>query len=108
MKIINVIQESIVDGERFINVTPCKDEDTAKKVIEDELKEVLSNGKYAELGLDVEGSIRAIAHNWHTYNNIEEEDYSVEFEEDSVFIKLEYDDYSERFIIDEKEVVGYK
>ncbi len=107
MKIINVIQESIVDGERFINVTPCKDEDTAKKVIEDELKEVLSNGKYKKL---VDLCPKLIMGSWDNMIDLYDEDdnYSVIFEEDSIFLKLEGDDYSEKFIIDKKEVVGYE
>ena len=42
MKVFLVKQESNCDGEMLFNVTPCKDMETAKKVMEDEVKTMLT------------------------------------------------------------------
>ena len=61
-KIFNVIQTSNCDGEILVNVTPCADFETAKKVMDDEIDTLLSDGKYSGLDLDeIEKTVRIYA-----------------------------------------------
>ena len=91
-KVWIVLQESNVDGEILINVTPCADYETAKSVMDEEIDTLLSEGKYE--GLDL-GDIE----------NGEEEDYTLERDDKSFYLSCEYDDYYEHIDIMEKEIV---
>ena len=97
MKVFLVIQESNCDGEHLFNVTPCATIETAKKVMNDEIQELLSNGKYSGLNLDeIE----------RDQNDFEVDcDYFVERNDTSFFLGMVYDDYYEKIDIIEKEVI---
>ena len=91
-KVFNVIQTSNCDGEILVNVTPCGDLDTAKKIMQDEVKELLSSYKYDGLNLDM----------------IEQDqdcDYTLERDETHFYLACTYDDYSEDITIEEKEIL---
>ena len=96
-KIFNVIQTSNCDGEILVNVTPCADFETAKKVMDDEVHTLLSDGKYEGLDLDeIEKD----------QNDDDADcDYTLERSDTSFYIDCLYDDYSERIEIEEKEIV---
>ena len=97
MKVFLVIQESNCDGEHLINVTPCATIETAKKVMNDEIKELLSNGKYDGLDLDeVERDQN---------DGYADCDYYLERDDISFFLGMVYDDYYEKIDIIEKEVI---
>ena len=53
MKVFLVKQESNCDGEILFNVTPCKDMETAKKVMEDEVKNLLTESVHYH-GIDID------------------------------------------------------
>ena len=53
MKVFLVKQESNCDGEILFNVTPCKDMETAKKVMEDEVKTLLTESVHYD-GIDID------------------------------------------------------
>ena len=89
MKVFLVKQESNCDGEVLINVTPCKDMETAKKVMEDEVKTLLTESYN---GIDID--------------NVDENgDFTVERDEERFFIIDNCDDYYEEITIEEKEIV---
>ena len=96
-KIFNVIQTSNCNGEILVNVTPCADFETAKKVMDDEVHTLLSDGKYEGLDLDeIEKD----------QNDDDADcDYTLERSDTSFYIDCLYDDYSERIEIEEKEIV---
>ena len=48
MKVYNVIQTSNCDGEILVNVTPCADLHSAQAIMDDEIRTLLSEGKYDE------------------------------------------------------------
>ena len=81
MKVFLVKQESNCDGEVLFNVTPCKDMETAKKVMEDEVKTLLTESYH--------------------YNGI----FTIEHYEERFFISDNCDDYYEKITIEEKEIV---
>ena len=81
MKVFLVKQESKCDGEVLFNVTPCKDMETAKKVMEDEVKTLLTES--------------------YNYNGI----FTIEHYEERFFISDNCDDYYEEITIEEKEIV---
>ena len=91
-KVWIVLQESNVDGEILLNVTPCADYETAKSVMDEEIDTLLSEGKYEGLDLD-------------EIENGEEEDYTLERDDKSFYLSCEYDDYYEHIDIMEKEIV---
>jgi hypothetical protein len=96
--VFNVIQESNCDGEILVNVTPCADLETAKAVMAEEIDTLLSDGKYS--GLDLDEIERD--------QNDEDADcdYTLERDETSFYLSCNYDDYSERIEIEEKEIVN--
>lgn len=97
MKVFLVIQESNCDWKHLINVTPCATIETAKKVMSDEIQELLSNGKYSSLNLDeIERD---------QYDSEVDCDYFVERTDVSFYLECIYDDYYEDIRIDEKEVI---
>lgn len=85
MKVFLVKQESNYDGELFFNVTPCKDMETAKKVMEDKVKTVLTE----------------LPH----YKGIDNCDFTLEYDEERFFIIDNCDVYYEEITIEENEIV---
>jgi len=97
-KIWIFLQESNVDGEILINVTPCADLETAKAEMAEEIDTLLSDGKYSGLNLDeIERD-----------QNDEDADcdYTLERDETSFYLSCNYDDYYEKLDIFEKEIVN--
>ena len=91
MKVFLVKQESNCDGEILFNVTPCKDMETAKKVMEYEVKTLLTESVHYN-GIDID--------------NVDENgDFTVERDEERFFINDNCDDYYEEITIEEKEIV---
>ena len=95
MKVYNVIQTSNCDGEILVNVTPCADLHSAQAIMGEEIRTLLSEGKYS--GLD----LNEIEQN----NDDADCDYTLERNDTLFYIDCLYDDYSERIEIEEKEVV---
>ena len=75
IKVFNVIQTSNVDGQILVNVTPCADVHSAKAIMDEEIRTLLSEGKYEGLR-----------------------------DELSFYLECVYDDYYERIEIEEKEL----
>ena len=94
MKVYNVIQTSNCDGEILVNVTPCADLHSAQTIMDDEIRTLLSEGKYS--GLD----LNEIEQN----NDDADCGYTLERNETSFYIDCLYDDYYERIDIEEKEL----
>ena len=83
-KIWIFLQESNVDGEILINVTPCADLESAKAEMAEEIDTLLSDGKYSGLNLDeIERD-----------QNDEDADcdYTLERDETSFYLSCNYDD----------------
>lgn len=97
MKVYNVIQTSNCDGEILVNVTPCADLHSAQAIMDDEIRTLLSEGKYR--GLDLDEIERD--------QNDDDADcgYTLERSDTSFYIGCLYDDYFERIEIEEKEIV---
>lgn len=91
MKIYNVIQESNVDGEIFINVTPCVSEELAKKILK-ENKETILNESY-HFGKDKN-------------SDDDYEYFDIEDTETAFYINDSCDNYYEYIKIEEKELVA--
>lgn len=97
MKVYNVIQTSNCDGEILVNVTPCADLHSAQTIMDDEIRTLLSEGKYS--GLDLDEIERG-------QNDDDADcDYTLERNDTLFYINCLYDDYSERIEIEEKEIV---
>ena len=97
MKVYNVIQTSICDIEVLVNVTPCADLKSAQAVMNEEIRTLLSEGKYD--GLDLDEIER-------DQNDDDADcDYALERTDTLFFLDCLYDDYSERIEIEEKEIV---
>lgn len=96
-KVWIVLQESNVDGEILINVTPCADYETAKSVMDEEVNTLLTEGTYE--GLDLDEIER------EQDDEDAECDYTLERDNKSFYISCNYDDYYERIEIEEKEIV---
>lgn len=97
MKVYNVIQTSNCDGEILVNVTPCADLHSAQTIMDDEIRTLLSEGKYS--GLDLDEIDRG-------QNDDDADcDYTLERNDTLFYIDCLYDDYSERIEIEEKEIV---
>ena len=84
-KIWLVTQESNVDGEIMFNVVPCISEETAKKVMQDEIRTLLNEGHY-------------------TSYKEEPNDFFLTQTEDSFYIEDTCDDYYEAIRIEEKQI----
>ena len=89
MKVYNVIQTSNCDGEILVNVTPCADLHSAQAIMDDEIRTLLSEGKYSGLDIDDDADCG----------------YTLERSDTSFYIDCLYDDYYERIEIEEKEIV---
>lgn len=97
MKVYNVIQTSNCDGEILVNVTPCADLHSAQAIMDDEIRTLLSEGKYS--GLDLDEIERG-------QNDDDADcDYTLERNDTLFYIDCHYDYYSERIEIEEKEIV---
>ena len=94
MKVYNVIQTSNCDGAILVNVTPCADLHSAQAIMGEEIRTLLSEGKYS--GLD----LNEIEQN----NDDADCGYTLERNETSFYIDCLYDDYYERIDIEEKEL----
>ena len=89
-----VIQESNVDGQILINITPCKDLKTARFIKDKEINTLLNESpKYKGLDLD------------KVERNGDDGDFSLERDDDSFFLNCLYDDYYEKIDIIEKQIV---
>lgn len=97
MKVYNVIQTSNCDGEILVNVTPCADLHSAQAIMDDEIRTLLSSGKYEGLDLD------EIERDQDDDNA--DCDYALERTDTIFVLDCLYDDYSERIEIEEKEIV---
>ena len=91
MKVFLVKQESNCDGEILFNVAPCKDMETAKKVMDDEVKTLLTESAHYN-GIDID-------------NADKDGDFTIEYDEEHFFIIDNCDDYYEEITIEEKEIV---
>ena len=96
-KVYNVIQTSNCDGEILVNVTPCADLHSAQAIMDDEIRTLLSEGKYEGLDLD------EIERDQDDDNA--DCDYTLERSDTLFYIDCLYDDYSERIEIEEKVIV---
>ena len=96
-KVYNVIQTSNCDGEILVNVTPCADLHSAQAIMDDEIRTLLSDGKYE--GLDLDEIER------DQDDDDADCDYTLERSDTLFYIDCLYDDYSERIEIEEKEIV---
>lgn len=92
MKIYNVIQKSIMDGEELLTSVPCSSFEVAKKVMETEINTLLSEGHYK--GVSLEG-----------IENSDDDNYALSYNEEYFYLSDNYDDYSEEIKIEEKELV---
>lgn len=96
-KVWIVLQESNVDGEIIIDVTPCADFKTAKSVMVEKINALLTEGNFEGLDLD------------EIERDQDDEDadcdYALERNDTSFYIDCLYDDYYERINIMEKEIV---
>lgn len=99
MKIYLVTQESNVDGRFFFNVTPCKDKETAAKVVADEVHTLLTESTKYDGALDyIEGRKEVDDDCPFTW------DGSLDGS-DGFYIATTCDDYFEQIIIEEKEII---
>lgn len=84
-KIWLVTQESNVDGQIMFNVVPCISEETAKKVMQDEIRTLLNESHFIAF-ID------------------RPDDFILEQTETSYYIEDTCDDYYEDINIEEKEI----
>jgi hypothetical protein len=100
MKVYNVIQTSNCDGEILVNVTPCADFETAKKVMDDEIRTLLSEetSKYYKLDLDDMEKRTQDADDWEC-------EFNVDRAENHTYITCNVDNYYEWIDIEEKEIL---
>lgn len=94
-KIYLVIRESKDDGPTTFNVVPCATKETAKKVMQEEINKILSEGHFstARKYMDGNGDMEECSFMWENEN------------EDCFYIEDLYDNYLEDIRIDEKEVL---
>lgn len=87
-KIWILTQESCVNGETLFNVIPCKDFKTAKEIMDNEIKTLLSERPY----------------NFETEQELNEY-CTIKREDEHFYIALNYyDNYYEDLTIEEKQV----
>jgi len=96
MNVFVVTQLSNVDGVILANATPCKDLKSAQAVMDEEIRTLLSEGKYE--GLDLDEIEKAQGEDWRESDC----DYVLERDETSFYIGCVYDDYYEKIDIEEK------
>ena len=84
-----LIQESNVDGETLVGVTPFSNEEKAKKALEDTKSEILTDYRH-----------------YKRFNEEELKEYfTIDESENSYFILDNTDDYYEYLTIEKKEVL---
>ena len=86
-KIWILTQESCVNGKKLFNVIPCKDFKTAKEMMDNEIKTLLSERPY----------------NFETEQKLNEY-CTIERENEYFYMALNDDDYYEYLTIEEKQV----
>ena len=84
-KIWLVTQESNVDGEIMLNTVPCISKETAKSIMDNEIRCLMNEGHYVD---------------YKVWPN----DFILEQTETSYYIKDTCDDYYEDIRIEEKEI----
>ena len=84
-KIWLVTQESNVDGEITFNAVPCINKETAKKVMQEEIKTLLVASHFKDV------------FSW-------EDGFTFEKTDTSWYVEDEFDDYYEYINIEEKEI----
>lgn len=89
MKIYNLVQESSIDGEVFVNSTPCATREIARRLLNEEKEYLLHSGEthYSKFADDLD------------------EYFEVEETEDTYYINDLTDDYYEDLWIVEKDLV---
>jgi hypothetical protein len=85
-----VVQESCVDGDIITNATPCATIEAARKVVSDEIETICKETPVYK-GLDIDNP---------------SDKWLVDRSGDTIFIKVECDDYYEYFKIDEKTLIS--
>lgn len=85
-KVYILVQESDVDGEQFVNVTPCATMEIAQARMQKEYQTLLSESHFAGL---VEGI---------------DDDYTAEITNTTINLCDNCDDYTEYLHIEEKEI----
>ena len=90
LKVYVVVQESCVEGEIITNATPCATIEAARKVIADEI-ETICKESLTYKGLDIGNP---------------SDKWLVDRSGDTIFIKVECDDYYEYFKIVEKTLIS--
>ena len=98
MKVFLLIQESNVDGEILINVTPCSTVEKAREAMQSEIN-TLTTESNAYKGIDLEEV--ALAQD----NDNNDCGFTLEQTENSFYLSCDYDDYYEYLKIEEKEVI---
>lgn len=98
MKIYLVMQESNVDGEILINVTPCSTIDKAREEMKKEIDTLITESKPYK-GINLEEI--ALAQD----NDNNDCGFTFEQTNDSFYLSCDYDDYYEHLTITEKEIV---
>ena len=101
VSVFNVIQVSNVNGETLVNVTPCADFETAKAVMDEEVRTLLSEetSKYFGIDLDLIEQKTKDEENWDC-------DFSLDRDENHFYITCNVDDYHEYIDIEEKVMKG--
>lgn len=100
MKVFNVVQTSKCDGNVHVNVTPCADFETAKKIMDDEVNTLLSEETSFYHGIDLD-HLEKCTKDEEAWDN----DFNVDRGKDHIYITCNVDDYFEWIDIEEKEIV---
>lgn len=85
-KVYILVQESNVDGENLVNVTPCATMEIAQARMQKEYQTLLNESHFAGM----------------TEEN--DDDYTLEITDTSIYLSDNCDDYSEHLHIEEKEI----
>jgi hypothetical protein len=99
IKVFDVLQESNVDGEIHINVTPCASLKIAQAVMNKEVETLLSEKTSKYYGLDLDEIEKA------QKDDNADCDYYLDRNDTSFYLEITCDDYYEHIDIIEKEMV---
>ena len=99
VKVFNVIQTSNVDGQILVNVTPCESFEIAKAVMDEEVNTLLTeeSSKYYGIDLDEMEKRTKDEDDW-------EHDFTIDRDENHIYITCNVDDFYEYIDIEEKEL----
>lgn len=97
IKVFNVIQESNVDGQILVNVTPCESFKIAKAVMDKEVNTLLTEETSKYYGIDLD-EMEKRTNDEEDWDN----DFNVERTKDHIYITCNVDDYYEYINIEEK------